>query len=75
MSPANGSVTPSATPRLTPPPVSGERTSISAPNNIATTPPIPRTPWLVYFASRMNSNTASAISRTPVAFTGNTRMP
>ncbi len=40
LKPAKGSVAPAATPRLTPAPVSGDRTSISAPSSIAAMPPL-----------------------------------
>ncbi len=48
----------------------GDRTSISAPSSIATIPPMASTPWLVYFASRINNPRASTISTRPAGVTG-----
>ena len=62
--------TPSAVPKLTPMPVIGERTSISAPRIMETTPPTPSTPCVGNLASSTNNPSASTISRSPVKFTG-----
>ena len=67
---AKGIVTPSAVARLTPIPVSGERTSISAPSTIATAPPTPKMPWLGNLASRMKSASARTTRTNPVKLTG-----
>ena len=65
-SPRTAAPRPAPRPGSRPSPVSGERISISAPSTMDTTPPTPSTPCVGYFASRINSASASTISSKPV---------